>query len=129
MNSTVVEPDTLSEQERIKRICELLCKAVLSAEAGRVVAPPEVEELEVAHELLPRLALAEQPDEARIINYLALVGQASPSAIRATLGLSRWCATNALNRLLSVGRVATCGQTRLLTYRLSPAELAKSELN
>lgn len=123
-------PETLTENQRLRRICELLSKAVVLDAASRIVSPAVA-----ATEAAPRAASPEQlvaeagSDITRIESYLALIGEASPAMIRETLGLPRMRIYRAAQRLLAAGSIVISGQTRTVTYRLSHARAAKFSLN
>ncbi len=99
----------LTEQDRLSRIGELLCRAILRAE----FASPKPS------------ARGEPPKEAGpaaeqiIVNYLRFFGTAAPAELRLTLGLSKSTANRSLQRLLEHGRVAVAGRTRNAAYRLT----------
>ena len=106
------------------RICALLCKAIALGDAQRIV--------EVAREDVPASPPSTpdapaHPHDARVIQYLTLIGEAGPEQIRATLGFTRWQKDEALRRLVQEGRIVACGHTRNLTYQLTrpPAHLAQ----
>ena len=128
--SRISTSDALTEDQRISRICELLSKAVVLDAASRIVSPAAA-----AAEAAPRATSPEQSiaecgsDIARIESYLALMGEASPAMIRETLGLPRMRIYRAAQRLLAAGSIVVSGQTRMVTYRLSPARAAKFSLN
>lgn len=75
----------LSEEQRLRRICELLSKAVVADWTERIVRD-RVTDRPTAGEMAPK---SEPTDRQRILSYLELVGHATPSSIRATLGLPR----------------------------------------
>lgn len=123
-------PETLTEDQRLRRICELLSKAVVLDAASRVLSPTVA-----SIEATPRASSPEQlvaeagSDVTRIESYLALIGEASPAMIRETLGLPRMRIYRAAQRLLAAGRIVVSGQTRTVTYRLSSARVATFSLN
>jgi biotin operon repressor len=117
------EPDSMSDAQRLHRIAELLCKAIVLTEASRAVEPlpgqADPQEL-LASSSLPDAAA--ESENNRILNYLGFVGAASPAVIRSTLGLSRTRTYRALHRLTSEGCVVASGRTRGLAYRLNQGE-------
>ena len=109
----------LPDRDRIRRIGELLCKAVMLAEAKRVVQPVEVQEMP-APGILGGRPRARTFSDQRVLRYLQTAGDASPVAIRTALGLSRSTAFRALTRLSADGEVVVAGGSgSLLVYRLS----------
>ena len=112
----------LTNDERRRRVAELLCKAISLSEAKRVVeAPPS------CGEVLASAPATKTPEdvgseELRILDYLELAGRGSPAAIREALGLSRSATYRALHRLTVVGHVRPSGKTRGLAYQLNDAE-------
>ena len=114
--------DVLTDQERRRRVAELLCKAILLAEAKRAVGPVRV--ADVAGDLGHDSTMPNDTDteEIRILDYLELAGQGSPVSIRTALGLSRSATYRALHRLTVAGHVVPNGQTRMLAYQLNKAE-------
>jgi hypothetical protein len=112
-----------ADTQRLRRIGELLCKAVMLAEADRALqVPPEKVELRDTTPLValpdPRVAA----DDNRIVDYLGLVGTAAPAGIRGTLGLSRSGLHRAMRRLAAAGCVVSTGNTRGVVYRLNRDE-------
>jgi hypothetical protein len=99
----------MTEQERLRRIGELICRAIMRspelpvATAVRPVGAP-----------YPR----GQPEEG-IVNYLRCFGQASPTEMRLAMGLSKSMAARSLQRLLETKRVIVSGRTRAAFYRLT----------
>ncbi len=117
--------DGLAPDARMSRICELLAKAVICDWANQVIAEP-TNRLETEPNVMDP---TEASDRSRILDYLRLVGEASPSAMRETLGLSRMRVYRAIQPLLACHRVVVRGQTRAIRYVLSPGEAAKASLN
>jgi hypothetical protein len=126
----IAPTDALPDEQRIRRICELLSKAMILDVAGRIVSPAAA-----AAEAIPKTTRPEQlvaetgSDVARIESYLALIGEASPAMIRETLGLPRMRIYRAAQRLLAAGTIMVSGQTRTVTYRLSAAPTEKLSHN
>ena len=117
--------DQLSAQQRMRRICELLSKAVVRDCASRItVANTRVT---VSREV--RSLGRDASDRDRVLNYIALVGEARTTVIRETLGLSRVQLHRAIQPLVASGRVVASGQSRATAYRLSEREAAKAALN
>lgn len=121
MRPTEETATVLTNDERRRRVAELLCKAISLSEAKRVVeTPPSSGEVVVS-------TLVTTPgdvgsDEHRILDYLELAGRGSPAAIREALGLSRSATYRALHRLTVVGHIRPDGKTRGLAYQLNSAE-------
>lgn len=123
--SFIPASDGLSEGQRLNRICELLSKAVVRDWASRIVDARDPRGAPV--ELRP--PLSEASDGARILSYLALVGEAGAPLIRETLGLSKMRVYRAIHPLIRCGRVAVKGHNRMTTYALSQMEASKVGLN
>ena len=116
------EPVVMSDAQRLQRIAEILCKAILLDKACQALQPAcmTTAPLPVLAAHVPPI-VAQLRDE-RILSYLELVGEASPAKIRRMLGFSRSGAYRALRRLTVAGRIVASGQTRLLAYRLNSGE-------
>lgn len=116
-----IEFDQIPRPQRLRRIAELLCKAIVLTEAGRPKAP---EPPPPRHEVPVALPVSKDgaSGEDRIVNYLDFVGSASPATIRTGLGLSRTSAHRALRRLSAAGIIVGSGQTRRIVYQLSQGE-------
>lgn len=115
----------LSEEQRMNRICELLSKAVMADWTERLVreAPTNRAATENGG---PN---AEASDRQRILDYLALVGSATPSTIRATLDLPRMRVYRAVQPMLANGRLTASGRTNTITYHLAPGKGVDPGLN
>lgn len=112
----------LTNDERRRRVAELLCKAISLSEAKRVVeTPPSSGEVVVSPPVTTTPGDVGS-DEHRILDYLELAGRGSPAAIREALGLSRSATYRALHRLTVVGHIRPGGKTRGLAYQLNSAE-------
>lgn len=110
----------LTESQRLHRIAEILCDAIIRSSVGSVIqAPPTGEVSEPPIAAMPELREAEAGDEGRILRYLALVGEASPVGIRGALGFSRSKTWRVLQRLAQDGRIIGTGQTRQLVYQIN----------
>jgi uncharacterized membrane protein len=123
---------SLSEEQRLKQIAEILCDAILVADRDGTLAAERDRSAEVPSTETPPASPRQLPaDEQRVVDYLARVSQAPPLALRALLGLPRTSAYRVLNRLIAAGHVVTGGQTRRLIYRLNPLPPRKQnvELN
>ncbi len=112
----------LTNDERRRRVAELLCKAISLSEAKRVVEAPRS-----CGEVFASAPVTKTPDdvgsdEHRILDYLELAGRGSPAAIRDALGLSRSTTYRALHRLTVAGHIRPSGKTRGLAYQLNDAE-------
>ena len=121
MRPALLEPKQLSEPQRLRRIAELLCKAIVLTEASRAVQP-EARPIDSDGPVVLPSFRDESSGDDRILNYLAFVGTASPAVIRSSLGLSRTSTHRALRRLSSAGNIVASGQTRGVAYRLSQGE-------
>lgn len=126
ITSARIPPDGgLSEEQRLRRICELLSKAVVADWTERIVCE-RVTDRPTAGEESPK---AEITDRQRILSYLELVGHATPSSIRATLGLPRMRLYRAVQPMLANGRLAANGHTSMVTYSLVPVKGGNPGLN
>lgn len=107
---------SLPPSERIDRIATLLCKAVMLAEAKRMVRP--------AGAVIPTCQdQAERIDiDHRILNYLQVSGEATPLVIREALGLTRSTAYRSFLRLQQAGHILGTGRASALVYRLNQQE-------
>jgi hypothetical protein len=106
----------ISHSERIDRIAVLLCKAVMLAEAKRMVLPPSSPSPISENR-------AEAPDiDQRILNYLYVSGEAPPLVIRGALGLARTTAYRSFLRLQQAGHIVGTGRASALVYRLKQQE-------
>ncbi len=122
--------DALPDDQRIRRICELLSKAMILDAVGRIVSPTVATAEAAPKAILPEQVVVETgSDVARIESYLVLIGEASPAMIRETLGLPRMRIYRAAQRLLAAGTIMVSGQTRTVTYRLSAAPTEKLSHN
>lgn len=124
-NPRIRLPDRLSAEQRMNRICELLAKAVVADWTAQVIreSPTRRPTLE---EVLPQ---SDTTDRQRILNYLALVGHATPTALRATLGLPRMRLYRAVQPMLANGRVVAKGHTSMVTYSLALGKGTSAGLN
>jgi hypothetical protein len=115
----------LSEEQRLNRICELLSKAVMADWTERLVRENPINPA-TTETGAPN---AESSDRQRILEYLALVGSATPSTIRATLDLPRMRLYRAVQPMLANGRLAASGRTSTITYSLAPGKGVDPGLN
>ena len=115
----------LSDEQRMNRICELLSKAVVADWTERIVREDATNRFS-AEDQTPTAALT---DRQRILGYLALVGHATPSSIRATLGLPRMRLYRAVQPMLANGRLVANGRTSTITYSLVPGKGVDPGLN
>ena len=115
----------LTEEQRLRRICELLSKAVVADWTERIVRD-RVTDRPTAGEMASK---SELTDRQRVLSYLELVGHATPSSIRATLGLPRMRLYRAVQPMLATGRLAANGHTRTITYSLVPENGGNPGLN
>ena len=113
----------MSDAQRLHRIAELLCKAIVLAEASQAVLPTAS-----LGEPADPVAPTGFPDdnllseEGRVLNYLDFVASASPATIRGALGFSRTGTYRILHRLTTARSIVASGQTRMLAYRLNRGE-------
>ena len=114
---------TVLEPWRVKRICELLSKAVVRDLASRVVVTDQPQP--TTKEMTGQSA----PHSTRLLSYLQLVGEASPAVMRETLGLSQMQVYRALQPLLRSGRVEARGLSRDVVYVVTRSEADKAALN
>ena len=114
--------DGMTESSRRRRIAELLCKAILLAEANdAVVAAERAAGIDVP--TVPDEATNERNEESdRVLQFLSVVREASPATIRESLGISRSTVYRVLQRLSREQQVIAEGQTRMIVYRLNQAE-------
>lgn len=108
--------DTMPAEQRLGRIMELLGKAVLLAEASRMIQSGPALDASRAND-----ARGTQIDH-RILSYLSVSREATPVVIRAALGLSRTSAYRSFSRLENAGFIVGRGRARALVYRLSRSE-------
>jgi hypothetical protein len=109
---------TLPASERTRCIAELLVKAILLANACEAV-PPSAEGDNPIESAFPD---DRYPEDARIVRYLEVVGQAPPGVIREALGLPKTSAYRAFLRLTAGGRIASAGRSRGIAYSLVERE-------
>lgn len=113
----------LSEAERLRRIAELLCKAIArTAAIGVVAAPVPVDSGEHSPPRPGFMTVDNDAEAERVISYLRFVGSAAPAMIRGTLGLSRTGTHRVLIRLARAGKIIVSGKTRNIAYRLKELE-------
>jgi len=108
-----------SEQERLKRIADILCSAIL-AEGRSIEEPGESVDEDRDQSRLPEPVPVQRSTipEDKVVNYLSKVGEASPAILRAVLQLPRTNAYRVIDGLVESGRIVSEGQTRALVYRL-----------
>lgn len=116
---------SMTREQRIHRIAELLCKMVVLAEADRAVRSLAQDDAEPTHAAMAQKASAE---DDRVLAYLRVAGQASPFSIRTTLGLSRSSTYRAFARLSLSGQIVSSGHTRSVVYRLNQAAPARDKI-
>ena len=107
----------LPETERIRRIGELIGKAVLLYRRD-LRAAGRVEALVAAHEPLGRKSLIDDETEKQIVEYLAKIGPASPHDLCVTLGHTRTTVSRKLARLRNAGVLQASGMTKAMRYSL-----------
>ena len=104
---------SLTDCDRLKRIGEILCAAILSHSPPLEVSADEFESGES-----PVIDRWEMEPEKRVLDYLSRTGEASPAILRTVLHLPRTSAYRIMNRLVESGQIVSEGQTRSLIYRL-----------
>ena len=107
----------LPEAERIRRIGELIGKAVLLYRRDLRTAG-RVEALAAAHKPRGPTNLIDDETEKRIVEYLAKIGPASPHDLCVTLGHTRTTVSRKLARLRNAGVLQTSGKTKAIRYSL-----------
>lgn len=117
-----IQTANIPPEQRLRRIVELLCKAIIRMEANRITLGAPVEPDTGATERAAFVDVPRKSKDERLLKYLHFVGSASPATIRGTLGLSRSDTHRLLLRLVDEGRVVAVGKTRSVTYRLNQAE-------
>lgn len=119
----------LSESERLHRVAEILCNAIVRSTIEAGIERPSLETVPDSPAVAEfKLRGRECEDEQRVVRYLTLVGEASPGGIRGALGFSRSKTSRVLQRLSLAGRVVGTGQTRQALYQLSLREPAASKI-
>ena len=101
----------MTEEQILKRIGELLCKAILR--------------MDREDKILSKPAVAAMPDDEQsqeVLRLLADVGPLPPSRIRDMLKLSRSMTYRVLRHLVDDGRVISSGRTKGLLYEV-PSDL------
>lgn len=128
-NSHAFAAPNLTESERLHRVAEILCNAIIrsTVESGTNQRSVEMVSVPPAAEKQGLLA-SEYRDQERVLRYLALVGEASPGGIRAAIGFSRSKTWRVLQRLTHTGRVVGTGQTRQVLYQLNAREPAVAKI-
>lgn len=123
-----IQSVSTSDAQRLRRIGELLCKAVILTEVNRAMPSVISTETNAEPAAFDPAAIS---DDQRIVAYLGLTGQGSPLAIRSALGLTRSAVYRSLLRLNRERQVVALGETRTLIYRLNQAEppVGQIELN
>lgn len=106
-----------AEQPRIRRICDLLAKAIVLDAACQAVSA-RTKGIRGGGEGNEANRVGAS-DDARIEGYLRFVGAASPAAMREALGMSRMRVYRAVHRMLGLGKVVPFGRTRTQAYRLA----------
>lgn len=116
MSDSEPNPAFLAPPERMRRIADLLAKAILLSESKRALR------VEDARENNASTFNPFDSDAERVLQYLQVAGHGSPAAIRCALGLSKATAYRTLLRLSDDGYVVAKGQTRTLAYYLAERE-------
>ncbi len=111
-------PSPSSEAERIQRIGELICKAIIRSRAepvaGDVSGP-------VDESPIP------EKSDRRIVAYLRQTQEAAPGEMGRMLNLSRATVHRTLQRLLAERRVvAVGGRTSAAAYRLAEIDPSRN---
>ncbi len=119
----------LTEPERLGRVAEILCGAILRTTAGTAIQDINTESATDGPLCIgARASGGKGSEEERIIHYLRLMRAASPVDIRGALGLSRSTTWRVLQRLAKAGRVVGTGHTRQLMYQLNSAAPSADQL-
>lgn len=98
---------TASEQARLRRIGELLARAI-----SRKLHDEAMEKARQANPALPE-------DADPILVFISEVGECSPKEIRERFDLSKATAFRRLSRLVDAGQLAKSGSTNATRYRLA----------
>jgi CRP-like cAMP-binding protein len=107
----------LPETERIRRIGELIGKAVLLYRRD-LRAAGRVEALVATREPGGPAALVDDAIEQRVVEYLARIGSASPHDLCVALGHTRTTVSRKLARLRNAGVLKASGKTKAIRYSL-----------
>jgi CRP-like cAMP-binding protein len=110
----------IPEAERIRRIGELIGKAVLLYRHD-LRAAGRVEALVATREPGGPSALVDDAIEQRVVEYLARIGSASPHDLCVALGHTRTTVSRKLARLRNAGILKASGKTKAIRYSLRTA--------
>jgi len=116
MNESAPDSPLLAPSERMRRIADLLTKAILLSESNRALQREDRPGGPASR------SAPFESDAERVLQYLRITGCGSPATIRHALGLSKATAYRALARLATDGHVVVRGQTRTLAYHLAERE-------
>lgn len=107
----------LTDGDRLKRIGDILCAAIL-AHCPPMCESEGVREGDIEQDRTPLVGRRGMTPEDRVLDYLSKVGEASPAILRTVIHLPRTSAYRVINGLVETGRIRGTGQTRTLVYRL-----------
>lgn len=114
---TVARQMDLSDQERLRRIGELIASAVIRYRRRQRTTIGKVEKVSSVTCIDP-VDLVEDEVEKRLVRYLGGVNAATPHELSEVLDLSRSTVTRKLSRLRTTGLVTVSGRTKGATYKL-----------
>jgi|CXWL01.1.fsa_nt_gi CRP-like cAMP-binding protein len=114
---TFAQQSDLSDQERVRRIGELIATGVMRYRRQQRITGQVAPKSSPGTVVNP-IELFSDHAEKRIAHYLANVSTATPHEIGAALGLSRTTVTRKLARLRKAGLAIVSGRTKGATYKL-----------
>lgn len=114
---TLMQQMDLSDQERLRRIGELIATAVIRHRRRQRTTLPHAEAASSGTRIDP-VELVGDETEKRLVRYLGGAGAATPHELGGVLGLSRTTVTRKLARLRSAGLVVVSGRTKGASYKL-----------
>jgi len=107
----------LSDQERLRRIGELIASAVIRYRRRQRTTIAKARTVSSGTCVDP-VDLVGDEIEKRLVRYLAGVSAATPHELSEVLDLSRSTVTRKLSRLRTAGLVTVSGRTKGATYKL-----------
>jgi biotin operon repressor len=113
---TFAQQSDLSDQERVRRIGELIATAVIRYRRQKRTVMPPVETSPRGY--IDPADLVGDETEKRLVRYLGSAGAATPHELGDMLGLSRTTVTRKLACLRRAGLVVVSGRTKGATYKL-----------
>ena len=114
---TLTQQMDLSDQERLRRIGELIATAVVRYRRRQRTTLPQAAAASSGTRIDPAQLVGDET-EKRLMRYLGGAGAATPHELVEVLGLSRTTVTRKLARLRKVGLVVVSGRTKGASYRL-----------